>query len=61
MYAKGQKKPTIKEMMIQRDRAKTLKQAEENPAQYAADRGPDAPDYEPDDFASGGIARMIGE
>ena len=35
MYAKGQKKPTIKEMMIQRDRAKTLKQAEENPAEYA--------------------------
>lgn len=66
MYAKGQKKPTIKEMMIQRDRAKSLKKASEDPAGYAADRGPD---YDPtdfvddmaDDFASGGIARMIGE
>jgi len=60
MYAKGQKKPTIKEMMIQRDRAKTLKQAEENPAEYAADRGPDI-DTKDYDYASGGIARMIGE
>tara|TARA_R110000851_G_scaffold169325_2_gene315500 strand:+ start:64 stop:2217 length:2154 start_codon:yes stop_codon:yes gene_type:complete len=65
MYAKGQKKPTIKEMMIQRDRAKALKQAEENPAEYAADRGPDVDysDYDPsgDEFASGGIAKMLGE
>ena len=58
MYAKGQKKPTIKEMMIQRDRSKTLKQAEENPAEYAADRGPDV-DY--DNYASGGLAGMLGE
>jgi hypothetical protein len=55
MYAKGQKKPTIKEMMIQRDRAKTLKQAEENPAEYAADRGPDI-DTKDYDYASGGRA-----
>ena len=62
MYAKGQKKPTIKEMMIQKGRAKILTKAEENPAQYAADRGPDGPDFpEPDDYASGGIARMLGE
>ena len=60
MYAKGQKKPTIKEMMIQRDRAKSLKKAEENPAEYAADRGPDI-DTKDYDYASGGIARMIGE
>ena len=60
MYAKGQKKPTIKEMMIQKDRAKTLKQAEENPAEYAADRGPDI-DTKDYDYASGGIARMLGE
>ena len=66
MYAKGQKKPTIKEMMIQRDRAKSLKKASEDPAGYAADRGPDF-DFNDvvedlsDDFASGGIARMIGE
>ncbi len=66
MYAKGQKKPTIKEMMIQRDRAKTLKQAEENPAEYAADRGPQKEYGDEDielftDYASGGIARMLGE
>ena len=66
MYAKGQKKPTIKEMMIQRDRAKSLKKASEDPAGYAADRGPDF-DFNDvvedlsDDFASGGIARMLGE
>ena len=36
--------------------------AERNPAEYAAGRGPDGPDFpEPDDFASGGIARMLGE
>ncbi len=55
MYAKGQKKPTIKEMMIQRERAKNLKLAEENPAEYASGRQPDI------DYASGGIARMLGE
>ena len=46
--------------MIQRDRAKTLKQAEEKPAEYAADRGPDI-DTKDYDYASGGIARMLGE
>jgi hypothetical protein len=55
MYAKGQKKPTIKEMMIQRERAKNLKLAEENPTEYASGRQPDI------DYASGGIARMLGE
>ena len=48
-------------MMIQRDRAKTLRQAEENPAEYAADRGPDIDYSDYDDFASGGIAGMLGE
>jgi len=34
--------------------------AEENPSEYAANRGPEFdPDY--DDYASGGIARMLGE
>jgi len=55
MYAKGQKKPTIKEMMIQRERAKNLKLAEENPTEYASGRQPDI------DYASGGLARMLGE
>ena len=66
MYAKGQKKPTINEMMIQKNRRKTLDQAESNPSEYASDRGPDGPDYSDydpsgDEFASGGIARMLGE
>ena len=62
LYAKDQKKPTIKEMMIEKDRKKMLKQAEENPSQYAADRytGPDPEDYIEDDMASGGIAGYSG-
>jgi len=62
LYAKGQKKPTLKEFVESRKRKETLKQAEENPSQYAADRytGPDPEDYM-DDMASGGIARMLGE
>ena len=62
LYAKGQKKPTLKEFVESRKRKETLKQAEENPSQYAADRytGPDPEDYV-DDMASGGIARMLGE
>ena len=61
LYAKDQKKPTIKEMMIEKNRKKVLKQAEENPSQYAADRytGPDPEDYI-DDMASGGIAGYSG-
>ena len=62
LYAKDQKKPTIKEMMIEKNRKKVLKQAEENPSQYAADRytGPDPEDYIEDDMASGGIAGYSG-
>mgnify|MGYP003119324919 CR=1 FL=1 len=61
MYAKGQKKPTIKEMMIQKERAKNLKLAEENPAEYASGRQPDIDYSDYDNYASGGIARMLGE
>ena len=65
LYAKDQKKPTIKEMMIEKNRKKVLKQAEENPSQYAADRytGPEPDsDYIDDinDMASGGIAGYSG-
>ncbi len=65
LYAKDQKKPTIKEMMIEKDRKEMLKQAEENPSQYAADRytGPEPDsDYIDDinDMASGGIAGYSG-
>ena len=61
MYAKGQKKPTIKEMMIQRERARDLKLAEENPAEYASGRQPDIDYSDYDDYASGGVARLLGE
>ena len=64
LYAKDQKKPTIKEIVESRKRQEALKQAEENPSQYAADRytGPEPDtDYIDDNFASGGIARMLGE
>ena len=65
LYAKDQKKPTIKEMMIEKNRKEMLKQAEENPSQYAADRytGPEPDsDYidEINDMASGGIAGYSG-
>ncbi len=65
LYAKNQKKPTIKEMMIEKNRKEMLKQAEENPSQYAADRytGPEPDsDYIDDinDMASGGIAGYSG-
>ena len=68
MYAKNQKKPTIKEMMIQRERARDLKLAEENPTEYASGRQPDIDYSDPDidysdydDYASGGVARLLGE
>ena len=65
LYAKDQKKPTIKELMESRKRKKMLDQAENEPSQYAADRqpdyNPDPEEYMDDNFASGGIARMLGE
>jgi hypothetical protein len=60
------KKETMKEFVESKKRKDNVKYAQENPSAYAADRGPD---YDPsdyiddmaDDYASGGIARMIGE
>ena len=60
------KKPTMKEILESKKRKDNVNYAQENPSSYAADRGPD---YDPtdyiddmaDDFASGGIARMLGE
>jgi hypothetical protein len=58
-YATG-KGPTMKEIVESKKRKDMVKFAEENPSEYAANRGPDFdPDY--DDYASGGIARMLGE
>ena len=60
-YATG-KKPTMKQIVESKKRKDMVELAERNPAEYAAGRGPDGPDFpEPDDFASGGIARMLGE
>ena len=63
LYAKGQKKPTLKEFVESRKRKEALKQAEENPSQYAADRytGPEPDTDYIDEKASGGLAGMLGE
>ena len=60
-YATG-KKPTMKEFIESKKRKDMVKFAEEKPAEYAAERGPDIDysDYD-DGMASGGIARMLGE
>ena len=59
-YATG-KKPTMKQFIESKKRKEMVKLAEENPAEYASGRGPEV-DYDPEpDFASGGIARMLGE
>jgi hypothetical protein len=60
------KKPTMKEIVESKKRKDNVKYAQEQPSSYAADRGPqyDPTDYiddMADDFASGGIARMLGE
>ena len=64
-YATG-KGPTMKQIVESKKRREMVKLAEENPAEYASGRGPDF-DFNDvvedlsDDFASGGIARMLGE
>ena len=62
-YATG-KKPTIKEMvqnMKRKDKVKKLSEGDPDAtSQYVTDRQGDF-DPSPDDFASGGIARMLGE
>jgi hypothetical protein len=60
------KKETMKEFVESKKRKDNVKYANENPASYAADRGPqydpsDFVDDMADDFASGGIARMLGQ
>jgi hypothetical protein len=60
------KGPTMEEIVISKQKRDNVKYANENPSAYAADRGPqyDPSDYiddMADDYASGGIARMIGE
>jgi len=66
IYARGDNKPTMKEFVESKKRKTKLDQASENPASYAADRGPDF-DYNDvvedlsDDFAKGGLAGMLGE
>ena len=59
-YATG-KKPTMKQFIESKKRQDKVRFAEEKPAEYAAERGPEV-DYDPEpDFAAGGIARMLGE
>ena len=63
IYARGDNKPTMKEFVESKKRETKLKQAAEDPADYASDRGPqyDPPDPPDDDFAKGGLAGMLGE
>ena len=60
-YATG-KKQTMKQIVESKKRKDKVRFAEEKPAEYAAERGPDIDysDYD-DGMASGGIARMLGE
>ena len=58
-YATG-KKQTMKEFIESKKRQDKVRFAEEKPAEYAAERGPDI-DYSDYEYASGGIARMLGE
>ena len=64
-YATG-KKPTMKQIVESKKRKDMVKFAEERPAEYAAERGPDVNYGDEDielftDYASGGIARLLGE
>jgi len=58
-YATGEG-PTMKQIVESKKRKDMVKFAEKKPAEYAADRGPDI-DTKDYDYASGGIARMLGE
>ena len=64
-YATG-KKPTMKELVESKKRRDAVKFAEERPAEYAAERGPQV-DYGDEDielytdYAKGGLAGMLGE
>ena len=64
-YATG-KSPTMKEIAESKRRRDAVKFAEERPAEYAAERGPQA-DYGDEDielytdYAKGGLAGMLGE
>jgi len=61
IYARGDNKPTMKEFVESKKRQTKLEQAAKDPADYAADRGPQYDPPEPDDFAKGGLAGMLGE
>ena len=60
IYARGDNKPTMKEFVESKKREALLKKADERPAEYAADRGPDY-DYSDVEYAKGGLAGMLGE
>jgi len=59
-YATG-KKPTMKQFIESKKRKDKVRFAEEKPAEYAAERGPDIDFSDYDEMALGGIARMLGE
>jgi|8_EtaG_2_1085327.scaffolds.fasta_scaffold10037_2 hypothetical protein len=59
-YATG-KGPTMKQIVESKKRKDKVAFAERNPSEYASERGPDIDYSDYDDFASGGIAGMLGE
>jgi len=69
IIAKGDAKPTLKEFVTskrKKDAAKKLNEDAMEQAEYIENKYGPAPadvldDLGPDDFASGGIARMLGE
>ena len=63
MIAKGDAKPTLKEFVESKKKKDAAKSLNENPveqAEYLETKYGPAADENPD-FASGGIARMLGE
>ena len=54
------KKQTMNEFVESKKRKENVNYANERTSEYAADRGPDV-DTKDYDYASGGIARMLGE
>jgi len=63
IIAKGDAKPTLKEFVESKKKKDAVKKLNEDgveQAEYLENKYGPAPDQEPD-FASGGIARMLGE
>jgi len=64
ILAKGDNKPTLKEFVTSKRKKDSVKKLNENPveqAEYLEQKYGPAPDEDPNAFASGGLAGMLGE